>query len=203
MRRSQLFEPVSSGQLIFALLLLVALATSVAYVTYKGVRWGAYAVAWMQAFIFLHGVAHLLMCAWFLEYVPGLATGTLLLPISCHGYRQARKCRRFGRKTAAALLISAVLLYDPVLRLAFKAGAIVIDERPQDESPPPDRGTPANVASGSPATSSSKQKLKSNLYLAWILGGEVASESRRECNPARYVREIGVIESIEELRPEL
>jgi hypothetical protein len=129
MRRTQLFEPVSRGQLIVALSLLLALSCLCAYAGHTGTRWGVYALVWMQGFIFLHGVSHLISSVWLLEYTPGLVTGLLLLPLSYFVYRHARNYCYFGWKTAAVLLIAAVLLYDPVLRLAFKAGSAVIHEQ--------------------------------------------------------------------------
>jgi hypothetical protein len=129
MRRTQLFEPVSRGQLIVALSLLLALSCLCAYAAHTGTHWGVYALVWMQGLIFLHGVSHLISSVWLLEYTPGLVTGLLLLPVSYYVYRRARNYCYFGRKMAAVLLIAAVLLYDPVLRLAFKVGSAVIREQ--------------------------------------------------------------------------
>ena len=42
----------------------------------------------------------------------------------------------FRRKMAAVLLIAAVLLYDPVLRLAFKVGSAVVHEQHRRDSSP-------------------------------------------------------------------
>ena len=136
MRRTQLFEPVSRGQLIIALSFLLALSCLCAYAGRTGTRCGVYALVWMQGFIFLHGASHLIASAWLLEYTPGLVTGSLLLPLSYFVYRRARNYRHFGWKTAAMLLISAVLLYDPVLRLAFKAGSAVIHGPHQPDTSP-------------------------------------------------------------------
>lgn len=136
MRRIRLFEPVSRGQLIVALLLLFALSSLCAYAGRLGTRWGVYAFVWMQTLIFLHGVAHLITSVWFVEYTPGLATGLLLLPVSYYGWRRARDYCHFGRKTAVVLVLSAVLLYDPLLRLAFKAGGAVIHEQEQQNPSP-------------------------------------------------------------------
>lgn len=144
MRRTRLFEPVSRAQLIVALVLLIGLCCLCAYAGRRGDRSGVYAFVWMQIFIFLHGVAHLITSVWFVEYTPGLVTGLFLLPVSYYEYRRARNYCWFGRKTAAALLISAVLLYDPVLRLVFKAGAAVIHE--QEQRNPHRRASGGNVA---------------------------------------------------------
>lgn len=141
MGRAQLFEPVSRGQLVVALFLLVALSGLCAYGARKGIRWALYAAAWMQAFIFLHGIARVVASARFLEYVPGLVTGVLLLPISYSGYRHSRTCGHFGRKTACVLFISAVL--DPVLRLVRAAGVVTI-KQPEHSPPEP---VPTTVAS--------------------------------------------------------
>jgi hypothetical protein len=138
MRSVQLFEPVSREQLIVALALLVGLSGLCAYGAHTGARWGVYTFVWMQGFIFLHGVSHLISSVWLLTYTPGFVTGALLLPLSYFVYRLARNYCYFARKTAAILLIAAVLLYDPVLRLAFKAGGAVIHDR-QERNPSPDR----------------------------------------------------------------
>ena len=140
MRSVQLFEPVSREQLIVALSLLVGLSCLCAYGAHTGARWGVYAFTWMQGFIFLHGISHLIVSIWFLAYTPGFVTGALLLPLSYFEYRRARNFFCFGRKTATVLLIAAVLLYDPVLRLAFKAGGAVIYDR-REHNPSPDRLT--------------------------------------------------------------
>lgn len=144
MRSTRLFEPVTRGQLVVALCLLVAMSFLCAYAGHKGTRWGVYAFVWMQIFIFLHGIAHLIPSAWLLTYTPGLVTGALLLPVSFYGYRRARKYRHFGRKTATALFLLGLFLYDPLLRLAFKAGAAVIHQ-PARVEPSPDRVPSSNV----------------------------------------------------------
>ncbi len=129
MRSVQLFEPVSREQLIVALSLLIGLSCLCAYGAHTGARWGVYGFVWTQGFLFLHGVSHLIPSVWLLEHTPGLVTGLLLLPVSYFVYRRARNYCYFGWKTAAVLLIAAVLLYDPILRLAFKSGSAVIHEQ--------------------------------------------------------------------------
>lgn len=136
MRSVQLFEPVSREQLIVALSLLVGLSCLCAYGAHTGARWGVYGFVWTQGFLFLHGISHLLPSVWLLEYTPGLVTGLLLLPVSYYVYRRARNYCYFGRKMAAVLLIAAVLLYDPVLRLAFKVGSAVIHEQHRRDPSP-------------------------------------------------------------------
>jgi hypothetical protein len=133
MRRTQLFEPVSRAQTIVALLLLAALSFLCAYAAHKGTRWGIYILVWMQGFTFLHGVSHLIPSILLLGYTPGLVTGLLLMPVSYYVYRRARDYRYFGGKLAAALLMAAILLYDPVLRLSYKAGTALIHDQYRPE----------------------------------------------------------------------
>ena len=146
MRRTRLFEPVSRGQLIVAMVLLMALCFLCAYAGRTGRRSGVYAFVWMQTFIFLHGLAHLITSVWFVEYTPGLVTGLFLLPFCYYEYRRARNYCWFGRKTAAVLLISAVLLYDPILRLAFKAGGAMVHQQQQRNPSPHRRPSDGNIA---------------------------------------------------------
>ena len=136
MRSVQLFEPVSREQLIVALSLLVGLSCLCAYGAHTGARWGVYAFVWMQGFIFLHGVSHLIPSVWLLEYTPGLMACLLLLAVSYYVYRHARNYCYFGRKMGAVLMVAVVLLYDPVLRLTFNVGsAVTREQHRRDPSP--------------------------------------------------------------------
>jgi Protein of unknown function with HXXEE motif len=113
MRRTQLFEPTSRAQTIVALL-LAALSFLCTYAAHKGTRWGIYILVWMQGFTFLHGLSHLIPSILLLSYTPGLVTGLLLMPASYYVYRRARDYSYFGGKSAAALPMAAILLYDPL-----------------------------------------------------------------------------------------
>jgi hypothetical protein len=129
MRATQLFEPVSRDQLIVALLFLVVVFFLCAGAVHSNPRWGIYAFLWMQSFVLLHGVAHLLPSIWLLSYTPGSITGILLILfsilVSILVYRRTRANCQLRTKVLGLLFISAVLFYDPVLRLAFKAGGAV------------------------------------------------------------------------------
>lgn len=144
MRAIPMFEPVSREQLIVALSLLDALCCVSAFMAHRGTKWGVFVFLWMQGFVFLHGVAHLIPSLSVAGYTPGLVTGVLLLPVSYFLYRRARRYCPFGRWTAALLLALAVLLYDPVLRLAFKAGDAVTNQ----PTPGYEEATPAMYRKG-------------------------------------------------------
>jgi hypothetical protein len=144
MRAVPMFEPVTREQLIVALSLLDALCCVSAFMAHRGTKWGVFVFLWMQGFVFLHGVAHLIPSLWVADYTPGLVTGVLLLPVSYFLYRCARRYCPLRRWTAALLLALAVLLYDPVLRLAFKAGDAVTNQ----PTPSFEEATPAIYRKG-------------------------------------------------------
>ena len=133
MRETQLFEPVSRGQLIVALLILVMLFFLCTGIVNWNQRWGIYAFLWMQSFVLLHGVAHLIPSIWLLRYTPGSITGILLILFSILVYRRTRTNRQIRPRVLGLLFASAVLLYDPVVRLAFKAAGAVTHQCPDDK----------------------------------------------------------------------
>lgn len=124
MRTIPLFEPVSRGQVIAALIFLIGLCLVSTYLADRSPRWGIYTFVWVQCFLFLHGIAHLIPSLWLLAYTPGLVTGILLIPFSWYVFRRIRKQRRISRKMLTAVFAIAVVSYNPVLRIAFKLGGL-------------------------------------------------------------------------------
>jgi hypothetical protein len=123
------FEPINRAQLIIALILLIGLACLAAYAAHQGSRFGIYFFIWVQSFIFMHGIAHLIPSLWLLAYTPGIVTGGILIPVSLYLIRRAREECGISWKMFAAIFVLAILLYDPVLRVAFEVGGLV--SRPQ------------------------------------------------------------------------
>lgn len=125
MRETQLFEPVNRQQLAVALAFLIGLSCLSSYAAGKRRRWGVYAFLWMQGFILLHGISHVVPSLWLLTYTLGTATGVLLIPYSAYVIRDIRKERNISRKALTVIVILCIFLYDPVLRLSFTFGDLV------------------------------------------------------------------------------
>lgn len=132
------FEHVTQRQLLIALVFLVglaSLATSTAAATKKS-RIGLYWFLWMQGFLFLHGIAHLLPSLWVLGYTPGFWTALLLnIPVAVYLLWRSRKEGLVSRRALVIVCVLAVLLYDPVLRMAFQIGAEKILQNNPPASP--------------------------------------------------------------------
>jgi Protein of unknown function with HXXEE motif len=133
-----MFEHVTERQLLIALAFLVGSAILATCVAVAGAKWRIclYWFLWMQGFLFLHGIAHLLPSIWVLGYTPGFWTALLLdIPVATYLLRRAWKESIVSRKTFVIISISAVLLYDPFLRLAFQIGAEKIPKSDPSASP--------------------------------------------------------------------
>ncbi len=120
-----LFEPVRRGQVIAALIVFIGLCFLLSYSAERSPRWGIYALVWVQCFVFLHGIAHLIPALWLLEYTPGLITGILLIPASWYVFRRVRKQRQISVKVLIAIFAIAVISYNPLLQIAFMLGDVV------------------------------------------------------------------------------
>ncbi len=120
-----LFVPVRRGQVIIALSLLIGLCLLSTYVADRRPRWGKYVLVWVQCYLFLHGIAHVIPSVWLLMYTPGLFSGVLLVPWSWYVVRRIREHHRISAKMLLATFAIAVLSYNPVLEIAFVLGDFV------------------------------------------------------------------------------
>ncbi|HJT70777.1 MAG TPA: HXXEE domain-containing protein [Terriglobales bacterium] len=134
MNSVSVFDHVTQQQVMTAVIVFVILAVLATYLAVAlRKRFALYWFLWMQGFLFLHGVAHVLPSAWLLRYIPGLWTGLLVdIPVAGYLLHRARRERLVSRRAFATICLLAVLLYDPFLRFAFQIGA----PRSHESSPP-------------------------------------------------------------------